>query len=166
MSVPFVTLDGVLDLTTTTITVNGPQGERFLSSLLSYRAPVPRALRWLAQGAQRSIEVDPRDAEVVAQFVDELLASGWLDVDQPLLFSPRVGDEVLVTHDVLAEVSRTGRNAPSSWRFVEAGSRGKLLGWRGVEDEPSRAVIELHGVERRVVVFVREGKVTRARRRR
>lgn len=156
----------MLDLNTTTITVNGSQGERFLTSLFSYRAPVPRALRWLAQGNQRSIEVDPGDADVVARFVDDLLASGWLDVEQPLLFSPRVGDEIIVTCDSLAEVSRTGRNAPSSWRFVETGSRGKLLGWHHVDGEPSRAAIELFGVERRVIVLVREGKVTRAHRRR
>ncbi len=155
----------MLDLTTT-ITVNGTQGERFLSSLGTYRAPVPRALRWLAKGDHRSIQVDPGDAEVVAQFVDELIASGWIDVELPLLFSPRVGDDVLVMWDVLAEVSRTGRNAPSSWRFVEAGSRGKLIGWRDSEGEPPRAVIDLYGVERRIVVFVAERKVTRARRRR
>ena len=52
----------MLDLTTT-ITVNGVQGERFLSSLGSYRCLVPRALRWLAQGDHRSIQVDPADAE-------------------------------------------------------------------------------------------------------
>jgi len=161
MSAPFVTLERVLDLnTTTTITVNGSQGERFLSSLHSYRAPVPRALRWLVQGQHRSIEVDPGDAEVVARFVDELIASGWIDVEQPLLFSPRIGDEVVVTSDTLAEVTRIGRNAPSSWRFVEAGSPGKLLGFQG-----ERCAVELFGVERRVVVLVREGKVTRRRRR-
>jgi len=151
----------VLDLNTTTITVNGSQGDRFLSSLHSYRAPVPRALRWLAQAPRRSIEVDPGDAEVVARFVDELIASGWIDVEQPLLFSPRVGDEISVTVDTLAEVTRQGRNAPSSWRFVEAGSRGKLLGFQG-----ERCVVELYNVERRVVVMVAEPKVTRARRRR
>ena len=155
----------MLDLTTT-ITVNGVQGERFLSSLGGYRMPLPRALRWLAQGDHRSIQVDPTDAEHVAKFVDDLLASGWLDVDQPLLFSPRVGDEVLVTHEALAEVSRVGKNAPSSWRLVEAGTRGKLIGWRDSEGEASKAVIDLAGVERRLVVFVSERKVTRARRRR
>jgi hypothetical protein len=151
----------VLDLNTTTITVNGSQGERFLSSLFSYRAPVPRALRWLAQAQRRSIEVPPGDAEVVARFVDDLLASGWIDVDQPLLFSPCVGDEISVTRDTLAEVTRMGRHAPSAWQLVEAGSRGRLLGWQG-----DRAAIELSGLERRVVVLLGQGKVTRARRRR
>lgn len=155
----------MLDLTTT-ITINGAQGERFLSSLGGYRMPVPRALRWLAQGEHRSIEVDPTDAEHVAKFVDDLLATGWLDVEQPLLFSPRVGDEVLVTCDALAEVSRVGKNAPSSWRLVEVGTRGKLIGWRDQEGQPAKAVIDLAGVERRLVVFVSERKVTRARRRR
>jgi hypothetical protein len=155
----------VLDLTTT-ITVNGAQGERFLSSLGGYRMPLPRALHWLTQGEHRSIQVDPTDAEHVAKFVDDLLATGWLDVEQPLLFSPRVGDEVLVTQEALAEVSRVGKNAPSSWRHVEAGTRGKLIGWRDSEGEAPKAVIDLAGVERRLVVFVSERKVTRARRRR
>ena len=161
----------MLDLTTT-ITVNGAQGERFLSSLGGYRMPLPRALHWLTQGEHRSIQVDPTDAEHVAKFVDDLLATGWLDVEQPLLFSPRVGDEVLVTHEVLAEVSRVGKNSPSSWRLVAAGTRGKLLGWRDPEGrgrdeiEAPKAVIDLAGVERRLVVFVSERKVTRARRRR
>ena len=112
------------------------------------------------------IQVDPTDAEHVAKFVDDLLATGWLDVDQPLLFSPRVGDEVLVTQEALAEVSRVGKNAPSSWRLVAAGTRGKLIGWRDTEGEPAKAVIDLADVERRLVVFVSERKVTRARRRR
>lgn len=150
----------------TTITVNGVQGERFLSSLGEYASPMPRALRHLASGEQRSIQVDPADAELVASFVDDLLASGWVDVEQPLLFSPRVGDEVLVLQDCLAEVSHTGKHAPVSWRLIEKGTRGKLIGYRDVPDEPPRAVIDLAGVERRLVVFVTESKVTRARRRR
>ena len=155
----------MLDLTTT-ITVNGVQGERFLSSLGGYRMPLPRALRWLTQGEHRSIQVDPTYAVHVAKFVDELLASGWLDGDQPLLFSPRVGDEVLVTHEALAEVSRVGKNAPSSWRLVEAGTRGKLIGWRDDPDQAPRAVVDLAGVERRLIVFIKESKVKRTRRRR
>ncbi|MBV8757352.1 MAG: hypothetical protein JO257_08765 [Deltaproteobacteria bacterium] len=150
----------------TTITVNGSQGDRFLSSLGGYRNPVPRALRHLASGDQRSIQVDPQDAELVASFVEELLASGWVDVEQPLLFSPRVGDEVLVLSDSLAEVSHTAKHAPVSWRLVEKGTRGKLIGWRDVENEPPRAVLDLAGVERRLVVFIGETKVTRARRHR
>jgi hypothetical protein len=164
MSGQTVTLSLVLDLPTT-ITINGPQGERFLSSLGGYEMPLPRALHRLAQGEQRSIQVDPADAELVAKFVDELLASGWLDVEQPLLFSPRVGDEVLVTHEVLAEVSLVGKHAPAAWRLVAAGTRGKLIGYKDREGEPPRAVVDLAGVERRLVVFVTESKITRARRR-
>ena len=151
----------------TTITVNGAQGDRFLSSLGTYRDPLPRALRHLASGDLRSIQVDPTDAEHVASFFDELLASGWLvGVEHPLVFSARVGDEVHVLADSLTEVSHTGKHAPVSWRFVEKGTRGKLIGWRDVQDEPPRAVIDLAGVERRLVVFISETKVTRARRRR
>lgn len=145
---------------TTTITINGDAGARFLASLSGYRAPVPRALRWLAQNTFRSIEVDRRDADAVAAFVGEVLASGWVAVEEPpLLFSPYVGDQVRVCADVLAEVGRTAPGLPPSWRFVPAGTTGRMLGWRG-ED---RAIIDIDGMERRLVVFVRTDKVTRAR---
>ena len=145
---------------TTTITINGDAGARFLASLSGYRAPVPRALRWLAQNDFRSIEVDRRDADAVAAFVGEVLASGWVAVEEPpLLFSPYVGDQVRVCADVLAEVGRTAPGLPPSWRFVPAGTTGRMLGWRG-ED---RAIIDIDGMEKRLVVFVRTDKVTRAR---
>jgi hypothetical protein len=165
MSGRTATLCLVLD-PTTTITINGAQGERFLSSLGGYQMPLPRALRRLAQSEQRSIQVDPADAELVSKFVEDLLAAGWLDVEQPLLFSPCIGDEVLITHEALAEVSLVGKHAPAAWRLVAAGSRGKLIGWKDREGEPARAVVDLAGVERRLVVFISESKITRARRRR
>lgn len=149
----------MLDVTTT-ITVNGAQGDRFLASLATYRAPVPRALRWLADHRDRSIEVDRTDAELIALFVSQLIESGWIEVDEPpLLFSPRVGDQVRMCVDVLAEVARQSPGLPPIWRYVPAGATGRLLGWRGEE----RAVVELDGCERRLVVFVSVKRLTRAR---
>jgi len=75
--------------------------------------------------------------------------------------TPRVGDDVVARHDLLAEVARMRPGAPSRWELVEAGSRGKLIGWRERSGEEPRAVIDLHG-GRRLVVFVRECSVSRA----
>src|SRR5690606_3177918 len=148
---------------TTRITINGAAGERFLSSLAGYGAPVPSVLRSLASGHSRSIEVGIKDAEIVAQFVERLLASGWIDIDEPpLLYSPRVGDPVVVCRDVLAEVGRELPGLPPTWRFVPAGVHGKLLGWRGRADD-DRAIVAIHGIDRRIVVFVSERNITRAR---
>lgn len=149
----------MLDVTTT-ITVNGSQGDRFLASLAAYRAPVPRALRWLADHRYRSIEVDRTDAELIAIFVSQLIESGWIELDgPPLLFSPRVGDQVRMCADVLAEVARPSPGLPPMWRHVPAGATGRLIGWRG-ED---RAVVDLGGFERRLVVFVSVKRLTRVR---
>ena len=140
----------MLDVTTT-ITINGNEGDRFLASLARYRAPVPRALRWLATGDYRSIEVDCRDADEVATFVEGLLGTGWIEIGAPpLLFSPRVGERVLVCGDVLVEVGRHAPGTAPSWRYLPTGTTGRLLGWRG----EGRAIVEVHGAERRLVVFM------------
>jgi hypothetical protein len=147
---------------TTRITINGVAGDRFLSSLGRYRAPVPRALRWLATSLDRTIEVGRDDADLIARFVEELLDSGWVAVDAPpLLFSPRVGDVVVMPRDVLAEVARPRPGAAQRWELVEAGARGKLIGWRERGGEEPRAVVDIDA-PRRLVVFVRERGVTRA----
>jgi hypothetical protein len=150
----------MLDVTTT-ITINGPAGKRFLSSLAAYEAPVPRALRYLATSDDRSIEVDRGDAELIAQFVDHLLASGWLHLEEPpLLYSAGVGDHVVFARDVLAEVGREAAGLPPTWSLVPAGTRGTVLGWRDREGD-SRAIIDLVGVDQRTVVFASERGVTR-----
>lgn len=149
----------MLDVTTT-ITVNGDDGARFLASLASYHAPVPRALRWLADNTYRSVEVDRTDAELVAEFVSDLLASGWIDLaEPPLLFSPRVGDQIRLRGDVLAEIARQSPGLPPTWRYLPAGTTGKLLGWRG----EGRAIVDLDDVDRRLVVFVGADSITRVR---
>jgi hypothetical protein len=149
----------MLDVTTT-ITVNGDEGTRFLASLASYHAPVPRALRWLVDNAYRRIEVDRTDAELIAEFISDLLASGWIDVEEPpLLFSPRVGDQVELRGDVLAEIARQQPGLPPTWRYLSAGTTGKLLGWRG----EGRAIIDVDGTDRRLVVFLGVDSVIRVR---
>jgi hypothetical protein len=149
----------MLDVTTT-ITVNGDEGARFLASLENFRGPVPRALQWLAEHAEQAVQVDRNDAALIADFIGELLASGWIDLDEPpLLFSPRVGDEVTLRADVLAELARHAPGLPPTWQFVHGGATGRLLGWRG----ENRAIVELDTEERRCVVFVGTDAVVRVR---
>ena len=76
--------------------------------------------------------------------------------------SPRVGDHVVMRDDVLAEVARSAPRAPHTWRFLAAATRGKLIGWRDREGEVSRAVVDIAGTDRRLVVFVGEHHVARA----
>src|SRR5690606_23892564 len=149
----------MLDVTTT-ITVNGEEGARFLASLARYRAPVPRALRWLVENDYRSIEVGLRDAEQIAAFVSDLIASGWIDIaEPPLLFSPRVGDQVLLRTEVLAEIARHAPGLPPTWRYRPAGATGRLVAWGNA----TRAVVDVDGTDRRLVVFVSVNAITRAR---
>jgi hypothetical protein len=49
--------------------------------------------------------------------------------------------------------------------MLEAGTRGKLLGWRERDGDEPRAVVELDAEDRRMVVLVGERHVTRAPRR-
>jgi hypothetical protein len=48
---------------------------------------------------------------------------------------------------------------PPTWRFLPAGTTGRLLGWRGA----TRAVVDIDDVDRRLVVFVRVDALVRAR---
>jgi hypothetical protein len=75
---------------------------------------------------------------------------------------PRVGERVIVSRDVLVEVARQIAGAPACWQMLEAGTAGKLLGWRERTGEDPRAVVELRDRERKFVVFVRETNVTPA----
>lgn len=148
---------------TTTITINGSEGERFLASLASYSAPVPRALRWLATSSHRSIDVGVGDAEQIARFVDDLLDAGWIEVAAPpLLYSPKVGDLVVLVGEALLEVARTAPGLPPTWICLPAGLEGTLLGYRERGGE-SFGIVEMQ-LDRRVVVYVREHKITRGMR--
>lgn len=73
----------------------------------------------------------------------------------------RVGDHVTMRCDVLAELGRDAAGLPPTWFCVPAGTHGKLIGWRDREQD-SRAIIDLQGVDRRVVVFVGEHHVVHA----
>jgi hypothetical protein len=75
----------------------------------------------------------------------------------------RVGDHVTIDRDVLAELGREAAGLPPTWFCVPAGTHGKLIGWRDREED-SRAIIDLVGTDRRVIVFVGESNVTRATR--
>lgn len=79
-----------------------------------------------------------------------------------LLFSPRVGDAVVVGRDALAEIARPHPGAPQSWWFLAAGTRGRLLDWRERSGAETRAVIELLGASRRTLAFVGASKIARA----
>ena len=71
----------------------------------------------------------------------------------PMPAGPRVGDHVVVQCDVLAEVGRAAPGLPPTWSFVPEGTRGRLIGWRDRPDD-QRAIVDVLGVECRVVVFV------------
>ena len=75
----------------------------------------------------------------------------------------RVGDHVTIDRDVLAELGREAAGLPPTWFCVPAGTRGQLSGWRDRDEDP-RAIIDLVGTDRRVVVFVGERNVRRAAR--
>src|SRR5262249_4868046 len=59
---------------------------------------------------------------------------------------PRIGDEIQLRSDALVEVATGAPGAPPTWRFLSAGSRGKLLGFRDRRDE-SRAVVDVVGTD-------------------
>ncbi len=74
---------------------------------------------------------------------------------------PYVGDEVQLNRDALVEVASANPGMPPTWRYLAAGSRGRLIGWRERPDE-SRAVVDVVDSDHRLVVIVREAAVIRA----
>jgi hypothetical protein len=73
--------------------------------------------------------------------------------------SPRVGDQVFMGNELLAEIARQAPGLPPMWRYLPAGTTGRLLGWRG----EARAIVDIDDVDRRLVVYVSANHVTRAR---
>lgn len=73
--------------------------------------------------------------------------------------TPRVGDQVFLASELLAEIARQAPGMPPMWRYLPAGTTGRLLGWRG----ETRAIVDVDDVERRLVVFVSTDRVSRAR---
>ena len=70
--------------------------------------------------------------------------------------SPRVGEQVSTCSDVLAEIARQTPGLPPTWRYLPAGTTGKLLGWRGER----RAVVDVNETDRRLVVFVSVDRIS------
>lgn len=150
----------------TTITVNGADGLRFLSSLeqaMQLDRPLPRALEWLMRSQDPSIEVDAELADELAEFVDELAARGMLrGLEEPLLFSPRIGDEVVIVRDALLELQAAARRAPRSWCLIARGTRARLV---ARHDGLGRLVLN-DGPYAGEIAFASEQTMTRARARR
>ena len=135
--------------TTTTITVNGLGGSRFLSilgaKLTRHLGRLGPALAPLLDGRAESVEVDTNLAEEVADFVERLLAEHTANADDPpLLFSPNVGDSVAIVRDALCEFQAPAKRAPRIWRLIPRGTRGRVIAHQGETDrvllEPSREI--------------------------
>jgi hypothetical protein len=83
------------------------------------------------------------------------------EVTRELVRSPHVGDEIRLSRDALVEVASPRPGAPPTWRYLAAGARGRLIGWRERNDD-ARAVMDVAGNDQRLVVFVREDSVAPA----
>lgn len=144
----------------TTITVNGVHGSRFLSDLAArFSGRIPSVLAYLIDEHVPALAVDTELAEEVAEFVDELIASAYApaEPEPPLLFSPEVGDEVMIVRDALLELDhRAGRSLPRTWRFVERNTRARVVTRRR---DVSRIVL-LDGPSAREIAYVSDGSVT------
>lgn len=123
----------------TTITVNGPEGLRFLSLLQETstreRRSVPPALAAMIEHVTSASheELEHVRLEVAAPLADEIAAfiadvSGGQGI--PLLFSAQVGDLVVLVRDVLAEIS-VGKRESRTWQYLPAGTVGRLVGRKG-----------------------------------
>lgn len=137
---------------TTTITVNGARGSRFLAVLgAKFPDALPPALASLVDGERDSVEVATTLAEEVAELVERLIANGEVEADgdspdaePPLLFSPSVGEHVAIVRDGLFEFQVAARRLPRIWRFVPRGTRGRVIAHEGEIDrvllEPNREI--------------------------
>lgn len=144
----------------TTITVNGAGGMAFLSTL-SLQRRIPRALEWLIQSDDPSIDVNIEDADEVADFIDDVLddrPAGWTG-GPPLLFSPRLGDEITIVRDSLLQLE-TPRRAPRTWQFIARGTRGRLF----FRQDGVGSVVLLEGPAVQKITFVRDHAMTKTRR--
>jgi hypothetical protein len=148
----------------TTITVNGLHGAHFLSALgeqlASHRsqlapALVP-ALAPLLDGRVTSLEVDTAIAEHLADAIEPILAGADDPHDPPLLFSPNVGDTIVIVRDALFEYQPPARRGARIWRFTPRGTKGRVLAH---EPEADRVQIEAS----REVAFVRPQSMTGVR---
>ena len=142
-----------------TLAISGPEGLRFLSSLVArrsrWRLDVPIALCRLLDSGRDSIDVTARDAEHVAAFVDELARAGWIDRrDPPFVLAPRRGEVVAMVRDVLVERVRREHDC-RVWIAVPARMRGVV-----VDLHRHRAVVDLDDGE---TVLVGEDQISPVR---
>jgi hypothetical protein len=125
----------------TTIRVNGLHGTQFLPLLAGHGDLAP-ALAPLLDGRVTALEVDTLLAERVANFIEPFLVAD--DIDPPLLFSPNVGDSVVIVRDALLEFQSPARRGPKIWRFTPRGTKGRVIAHEGDRDrvqiESSREV--------------------------
>ena len=145
----------------TTITVNGSEGLRFLSSLsdqVDRDDRVPAALVTMVDRGLVSIEVEARLAEEIAAFVDGIVGSDHL----PLLFSAQINDHVAIARNALVEMHAASRRHPRTWRFIAGGTRGRLVGRYGELGK----VLLLEGREAHEHAYVSDSCMTRMRSRR
>lgn len=149
--------------TTTTITLNGALGSHFLAQL---RPRLPRPLVELLAASARAqregppvIEVETRIADQLAAFVEGVLAEGEVQVDgPPLLFSPELGDHVLIARDALVELE-VARKAKPLWCSIARGTRGRLIARRGSHGR----VYLTDGPFVRQYIYVTDRSMTRVR---
>ncbi|MEO8702210.1 MAG: hypothetical protein ABI867_19355 [Kofleriaceae bacterium] len=154
----------------TTITVNGSKGFQFLDSLVAVPS-IPAALVAIIASiidqasTQRlshdcSVEVEPRLAEEIAAFVDDLLG---VPHEPPLLFSAHAGDLVVLVRDALVEMQLSAKavkaREPRTWRHLARGTRGRFVERRGDFGK----VLILDGPEAHEHAFVSDRSMTRAR---
>jgi hypothetical protein len=164
----------------TTITVNGTEGLRFLTGLASRPLPpplegqahpqtqgqtqalaMPPALAAMVDHVTKTqrVDLDNLRLEVTAPLADEIasfvetISNGGV----PLLFSAEIGDLVMIVRDVLAEIQGSKRGH-KTWRFIAAGSRGRLVGRRG-----DLGKVQLIEGTHRVIAIVSERCTTRSR---
>jgi hypothetical protein len=122
----------------TTITVNGTEGVRFLASLGSrFRGPLPPALAAMIDHVKVArpndhvaLEVESWLADQIAELVAELVHAGFEGVQQPLLFSAQIGDQVILVRDALVEM-QVSKHEMRTWRWMPAGTRGRVTSRRG-----------------------------------
>ncbi|HEU0030594.1 MAG TPA: hypothetical protein VFQ53_08175 [Kofleriaceae bacterium] len=164
----------------TTIRINGHEGLRFLSVLgATFRGSLPPALAAMVERASRraaqppvELELETEMAEEVEAFVHELVGAGFARGESlPLLFSPQVGDVVVIARDLLVEFKvnvKRGMPAPRIWRYVGRGTRGRLVARREgrkqlAEGGDSGTVQLLDGPHAQELAYIGDASMTRTR---
>jgi hypothetical protein len=151
----------------TTITVNGSEGYDFLAHLrrpgARFHGSLPPALAAMVDHAgdpedPHSVQVEARQAEEIAAFVDDLVHAGYGSSPLPLLFSAQTGDLVLVVRDALVEL-HVGKRESRTWQLVGRGTRGRMVARRGDVGK----LLVLDGPIARDHVYVSDRCTTRAR---